>query len=48
MLKELKNDKEISEDDLYRIQDEVQKVTDEFIKKIDGLTAEKEKEIIEF
>jgi ribosome recycling factor len=48
MLKELKNDKEISEDELYRIQDEVQKVTDEFIKKIDGLTAEKEKEIIEF
>lgn len=48
MLKELKSDKEISEDDLYRIQDEVQKVTDEFIKKIDGLTAEKEKEIIEF
>jgi ribosome recycling factor len=48
MLKELKNDKEISEDELYRIQDEVQKVTDEFIKKIDELTAEKEKEIIEF
>jgi ribosome recycling factor len=48
MLKELKNEKEISEDDLYRTQDEVQKVTDEFIKKIDELTAEKEKEIIEF
>lgn len=47
-LKELKNDKEISEDDLFRAQDEVQKVTDEFIKKIDELTAEKEKEIIEF
>jgi ribosome recycling factor len=48
MLKELKNEKEISEDDLYRTQDEVQKVTDEFIKKIDELTAEKEKEIVEF
>jgi ribosome recycling factor len=48
MLKELKNEKEISEDDLFRTQDEVQKVTDEFIKKIDELTAEKEKEIIEF
>jgi ribosome recycling factor len=47
-LKELKNDKEISEDDLFRAQDEVQKVTDEFIKKVDELTAEKEKEIIEF
>ena len=48
LLKELKNEKEISEDDLFRAQDEVQKVTDEFIKKIDDLTAEKEKEIIEF
>ena len=48
LLKELKNDKEISEDDLFRAQDEVQKVTDEFIKKIDELTSEKEKEIMEF
>ena len=48
MLKELKNEKEISEDDLYRTQDEVQNVTDAFIKKIDELTAEKEKEIVEF
>jgi ribosome recycling factor len=47
-LKELKNEKEISEDELFRAQDEVQKVTDEFIKKIDELTSEKEKEIIEF
>ena len=48
MLKELKNEKEISEDDLFRTQDEVQKLTDEFIKKIDELTGEKEKEIMEF
>ena len=48
LLKELKNEKEISEDDLFRAQEEVQKVTDEFIKKIDELTAEKEKEIVEF
>jgi ribosome recycling factor len=48
LLKELKNEKEISEDDLFRAQDEVQKLTDEFIKKIDELTAEKEKEIMEF
>ena len=46
--KELKNEKEISEDDQFRAQDEVQKVTDEFIKKVDELTAEKEKEILEF
>ena len=48
LLKELKNDKEISEDDLRRFQGDVQEVTDEFIKKIDAATAEKEKEILEF
>jgi len=48
MFKELKNEKEISEDDMFRAQDEVQKITDEFIKKIDEITSEKEKEIIEF
>jgi ribosome recycling factor len=48
LLKELKNDKEISEDDLHRLQGEVQGVTDEFIKKVDAATAEKEKEILEF
>ncbi|MBW2028182.1 MAG: ribosome recycling factor [Deltaproteobacteria bacterium] len=48
LLKELKNGKEISEDEMYKGQEEVQKVTDEYIKKIDGITAEKEKEIMEF
>ena len=48
MYKELKAEKEISEDELYRYQDEVQKITDEFIKKVDETTAQKEQEIIEF
>jgi ribosome recycling factor len=48
MFKELKAEKEISEDELYRCQDEVQKITDEFIKKVDETTAKKEQEIIEF
>ncbi len=48
MFKELKNEKEISEDEFHRSQDEVQEVTDEFIKKTDKITAEKEKEILEF
>lgn len=48
MFKELKNEKEMSEDEMFRAQDEVQKITDEFIKKIDEITTEKEKEIIEF
>lgn len=48
MFKELKNDKEISEDEMYKAQDEVQKITDDFITRIDAVTAEKEKEILEF
>jgi ribosome recycling factor len=48
MIKELKSEKEISEDEAYKAQEEVQKVTDAFIKKIDEATAEKEKEILEF
>ncbi|MBW1667474.1 MAG: ribosome recycling factor [Deltaproteobacteria bacterium] len=48
LLKELKNEKEISEDEQYRAQEEVQRITDEFIKKIDEVTSEKEKEIMEF
>jgi ribosome recycling factor len=48
MLKELKNEKEVSEDEFFRGQEEVQKITDEFIKKIDQVTSEKEKEIMEF
>ncbi|UCF81994.1 MAG: ribosome recycling factor [Desulfobacteraceae bacterium] len=48
MFKELKNEKEISEDEFYKSQDDVQKITDDFIKKIDEITGEKEKEIMEF
>ena len=48
MFKDLKNEKEISEDEFHRSQDDVQKITNEFIKKIDEITGQKEKEIIEF
>lgn len=48
MFKELKNEKEISEDEMYKYQDQTQKITDEFTKKADEITAEKEKEIVEF
>jgi len=47
-LKGRKKAKEISEDDLFRLQDEVQKVTDDHIKKVEGIIADKEKEILEF
>ena len=46
-LKKQKNDKEITEDDLFRFQDEAQSETDKFIKQIDDLMAEKEKEVME-
>lgn len=47
MLKDLKTEKEITEDDLYRSQEEVQKTTDQFISQVDELCAAKEKEILE-
>jgi ribosome recycling factor len=47
MLKDLKTEKDITEDDLYRAQDEVQKITDDFISQVDELCGAKEKEILE-
>jgi len=48
LLKSMKKDGEISEDDLFRAQDQVQKITDEQIKHIDECFKDKEKEILEF
>ena len=48
LIKELKKDGDVSEDAAFKGQDEIQKITDEFIKRIDALYAEKEKEILEF
>jgi ribosome recycling factor len=45
--KKAQKDKEISEDDSHRIMDEVQKVTDEYVKKIDDVLKAKEEEIME-
>jgi ribosome recycling factor len=47
ILKKQKKDKEISEDELFKFQDEVQSETDVFIKQIDEVTANKEKEVME-
>ncbi|HOP35025.1 MAG TPA: ribosome recycling factor [Syntrophales bacterium] len=46
-LKELKKEGDLSEDELFRTQDDVQKITDEFIKKTDQVLAAKEEEIME-
>ncbi len=46
-LKQLKKDKEISEDDLFKLQDDAQKETDAYVKQIDQVTDHKEKEMME-
>jgi len=47
VLKKLKKDKEISEDDLFRLQEEAQSETDSYVKQIDEISAVKEKEVME-
>ena len=46
-LKKLEKNGEITEDDLRGYNDDIQKLTDEYIVKVDALTKEKEKEILE-
>lgn len=47
-LKAMKKDGDISEDDSFKAQERIQKMTDDFIKMVDAVYAEKEKEILEF
>ena len=46
-MRDLKEKKQVSEDDLKRGEDEIQKLTDEIIKEIDQMGANKEKEVME-
>ncbi|GAB3022122.1 ribosome recycling factor [Bowmanella dokdonensis] len=46
-IKELVKEKEISEDEGHRAEEEVQKLTDDFVKQIDQMLADKEKELME-
>lgn len=46
-LKTLQKDKAISEDDERRATEEIQKITDTFVKKIDDVLTEKERELME-
>ncbi len=48
MLKELKKEGDISEDEAFKAQDQIQKITDDHISLIDQTTKAKEKEILEF
>ena len=47
MYKKQKKDGEITEDDMKNIEKDVQKLTDDYIKEIDKVTSDKEKEITE-
>ncbi len=46
-LKKMKNDKELSEDEMHRGQDEAQKLTDEHVALADEALSDKEKEVME-
>ncbi|RMG45545.1 MAG: ribosome recycling factor [Candidatus Dadabacteria bacterium] len=47
LLKKKLKEKEISEDDMHRSQEDIQKITDKYIKEIDRLLQVKEEEIME-
>ena len=47
-LKQMKKDKDISEDDYFKQHEEVQKITDGYVTQCDKVCTNKEKEIIEF
>ncbi|MBI5835859.1 MAG: ribosome recycling factor [Candidatus Eisenbacteria bacterium] len=46
-LKKLEKDGHVSEDDIKRIQDQIQKLTDAYIKHLDDLLAKKQAEVME-
>lgn len=46
-IKKLEKDKEITEDEQFQAEDKAQKLTDDMIKDIDKIAADKQKEIME-
>jgi ribosome recycling factor len=48
LIKGFKKDGDVSEDDAFKAQDQIQKITDEHISQIEGIYKDKEKEILEF
>ena len=47
-IKKLENDKVIAEDERFKAQEQVQKLTDKYIKNIEQILEDKEKELVEF
>jgi ribosome recycling factor len=48
LIKGFKKEGDISEDESFKGQDQVQEITDDYIKQVDTVYKEKEKEILEF
>jgi ribosome recycling factor len=48
LIKGFKKDGDVSEDDAFKAQDRIQKITDDYIARIDEVYKTKEKEILEF
>jgi len=48
LIKGFKKDGDISEDDDFKPQDQIQKITDEYIQRVDEVYKAKEKEVLEF
>ncbi len=46
-IKSLNKDKEISDDEMHQAEDEIQKITDTFVKQVDSILADKEAELME-
>ncbi|MDD5614148.1 MAG: ribosome recycling factor [Candidatus Omnitrophica bacterium] len=46
-IKKLEKDSKITEDEKFKAQEEIQEITDNHIKKVDGIIAAKEKEVLE-
>jgi ribosome recycling factor len=47
-LKKMEKDKTLSKDDLFKLQEDVQKMTDRYISLSESIYSEKEKEILQF
>ncbi|WP_291321082.1 ribosome recycling factor [Desulfonatronospira sp.] len=47
-LKKMKNNKDLTEDEMHKGHEEVQKITDSFVSRVDQILGDKEKEIMEF
>jgi ribosome recycling factor len=46
-LKNLNKEKEITDDELHKAEDDMQKLTDKYVKEVDGTLEEKEKDLLE-